>query len=144
MSSTPLLTTPVARTATIRHELTFLNVFRLVQALVYVGLAFSPEGLGWPTLGTPDFARTVTSVYLLFALILLLLNRRSMEYVNLAVSAALIVDIAAAVLAIAAMPIRLAIAPCSSPCAFSSTSCVIMALRAGMATPWRAPTTNRA
>ena len=104
VSSTPLRSTAGARTATIRHELTFLNVFRLVQALVYVGLAFSPEGLGWPALGTPDFARSVTSVYLLFALISLMANRRSMAYANLAVSAALIVDIAAAVLAIVAMP----------------------------------------
>ena len=104
VSSTPLLSTSGARTATIRHELTFLNVFRLVQALVYVGLAFSPEGLGWPALGTPDFARSVTSAYLLFALISLLANRRSMPHANIAVSAALIVDIAAAVLAITAMP----------------------------------------
>jgi hypothetical protein len=57
---------------------------------------------GLAHLGTPDFARTLRR-YLLFALIALLLNRRSMGYVNMAVSAALIVDIVAAVLAIAAM-----------------------------------------
>ncbi|OOG64018.1 two-component sensor histidine kinase [Rhodanobacter sp. B04] len=103
MSSTPPFTTPRAGTATIRHELTFLNVFRLVQALVYAGLAFSPGGMGWPELAKPGLARGVTSAYLLFALIALLFNRRSMAYVNTAVSATLAVDIFAAVLAIGAM-----------------------------------------
>ncbi len=42
VSSTPPFIATRAGTATIRHELTFLNTFRLVQALVYVGLAFSP------------------------------------------------------------------------------------------------------
>ncbi|HEY8681660.1 MAG TPA: two-component sensor histidine kinase, partial [Rhodanobacter sp.] len=103
MSSTSPLSTTRAGTATIRHELTFLNVFRLVQALVYVGLAFSPAGMGWPELGRPDFARTVAALYLVFALIAMLLNRRSMAYATMAVSMMLVVDIAAAVLAIAAM-----------------------------------------
>ena len=103
MSSTTPLTAPRAGTATIRHELSFLNAFRVVQALVYTALAFSPPGLGWPQLATPDFARTVTALYLVFALIALLLNRRSMPYARTAVAATLAVDIAAAVLAIAAM-----------------------------------------
>ncbi|WP_458069910.1 sensor histidine kinase [Rhodanobacter sp. BL-MT-08] len=87
----------------VRHELTFLNVFRVIQALVYVGLAFTPMGLGWPQLGSLNFAGYVVTLYLLFALLSLALNRRSMGFVTLAVSAALVVDIAAAVLAISAM-----------------------------------------
>jgi two-component system sensor histidine kinase PilS (NtrC family) len=103
MSSTPFPPAPREGIATIRHELSFLNVFRLVQALVYVGLAFSNGGLGWLQPGAPDFARSVASLYLLFALVSMLLNRRSMPYARMAVAAALVVDIVAAVLAIAAM-----------------------------------------
>ncbi|MDE2156301.1 MAG: two-component sensor histidine kinase [Xanthomonadaceae bacterium] len=103
MSSTASLYSPATGAATIRHELSFLNVFRLVQALVYVGLAYSPGWLGWPELGAADFAHSVTGLYLLFALVSLLFNRRSMLYANMAVSIALVVDIAAAVLTISAM-----------------------------------------
>ncbi|OOG45487.1 ATP-binding protein [Rhodanobacter sp. C01] len=88
---------------TIRHELTFLNTFRLVQALVYVGLAFSPAGIGWPKLASPQLAHGVAAAYLIFALVALLFNRRSMAYASMAVSVTLAVDIFAAVLAIAAM-----------------------------------------
>ncbi|OOG59069.1 two-component sensor histidine kinase [Rhodanobacter sp. B05] len=103
MSSPALLTDPRAGTATIRHELSFLNVFRLVQSLVYIGLAFSPAGMGWPQLTSPVFARTLSTVYLIFALVALLLNRRSMSYVRTAVAVTLVIDIAAAMMAIAAM-----------------------------------------
>jgi two-component system sensor histidine kinase PilS (NtrC family) len=103
VSSAPPFTASSASPATIRHELSFLNAFRLVQALVYAGLAFSPSGMGWPQLATPGFARTVTTLYLVFALVALLLNRRSMPYARTAVATTLVVDIVAAVLAIAAM-----------------------------------------
>lgn len=103
VSSAPPFNASSASPATIRHELSFLNVFRLVQALVYAGLAFSPSGMGWPELATPGFARTVTTLYLIFALVALLLNRRSMPYARTAVATTLVVDIVAAVLAIAAM-----------------------------------------
>ncbi len=106
VSSTPPFTTApasLASTATIRHELSFLNIFRLIQALVYVALAFSPSALGWPELEAPGFAHGVATVYLIFALIALLLNRRSMGYARSVVSATLVADIAAAVLAISAM-----------------------------------------
>ncbi len=103
MSSAPSLTTSHAGTRAVRHELTFLNVFRVIQALVYVSLAFTPMGLGWPQLGNLGFAGYVTTLYLLFALIMLGLNRRSMAFITLTVSASLVVDIAVAVLAISAM-----------------------------------------
>ncbi len=101
----PFTATRAAAPRTIRHELTFLNTFRLVQALVYAGLAFSPGWMGWPELGhartSPrGVSRPATSV---FALVALLFNRRSMVYVNMAVSVTLTIDIVAAVLAIAAM-----------------------------------------
>ncbi|HWX65465.1 MAG TPA: HAMP domain-containing sensor histidine kinase [Rhodanobacter sp.] len=103
MSSAPPFIASSASPATVRHELSFLNGFRLVQALVYAGLAYSPAGMGWPELATPTFARTVAALYLIFALVALLMNRRSMPYARAAVATTLVVDIVAAVLAIAAM-----------------------------------------
>jgi two-component system sensor histidine kinase PilS (NtrC family) len=103
VSSTALQPNVSSSANATRHEVTFLNVFRLIQALVYVSLAFTPMGLGWPQLAKFNFACYVTGVYLLFAMASLAFNRRSMPYATLAVSASLVVDIAAAVLAISAM-----------------------------------------
>jgi len=103
VSSTPPFVAATPSAVTIRHELSFLNGFRLVQALVYVGLAFGPAGMGWPEMATPGFARAVAMGFLLFALLAVLLNRRSMPFARTVVASALVVDIAAAVLAIAAM-----------------------------------------
>ncbi|MEO5829323.1 MAG: ATP-binding protein [Rhodanobacter sp.] len=101
-STAPFVSAP-ASTPAIRHELSFLNGFRLVQALVYTGLAFSPSGLGWPQLAEPDLAHGMVALYVVFALVMLLLNRRSMPRALSVVAASLVVDIAAAVLAIAVM-----------------------------------------
>ncbi len=103
MSSAPSFTDHHTGTATIRHELSFLNVFRLVQSLVYVGLAFSPAGMGWPDLAQPGFARSLAIGYLIIALVALLLNRRSMDHIRTAVASTLVIDIVAAILAISAM-----------------------------------------
>src|SRR6202008_3352788 len=67
MSAPPNSTTP-------RHELLFLNYFRLAQALVYVGLAFTPAGMGWPHLDSPGLARLVAVTYLLFAVAVVSIN----------------------------------------------------------------------
>jgi two-component system sensor histidine kinase PilS (NtrC family) len=101
VSSTPLPADAPASVTTVRHELSFLNVFRLIQALVYVGLAFGTVGLGGLQPAEPGFARSLVVAYLLFALVMLLLNRRSMPYAKMAVSVALVGDIAAALLAVA-------------------------------------------
>lgn len=87
----------------IRHELFFLNYFRLAQALVYAGLAFSPPALGWPRMVDADFARVVALAYLAFAIATAALTRRTMPWTKLVTSASLVVDIVVAVLAISAM-----------------------------------------
>lgn len=89
--------------ATVRHELSFLNIFRLIQAVVYIGLAFSPAGAGWPELAAPQLARSVAVLHLTFALASLLLGRQSMVHVRAVVAGALVVDITAAVLAVVAI-----------------------------------------
>ncbi len=86
-----------------RHELSFLNVFRLIQAAVYCGLAFGMLPADALQGGAPNLARAVAVVYLLFALVMALFNRRSMPFARMVVSAALVVDIIAAVIAIAVM-----------------------------------------
>ncbi|MEO7067833.1 MAG: ATP-binding protein [Rhodanobacter sp.] len=103
MSSTSSAPTSVTGTAVIRHEVTFLNTFRFVQSLVFMGLAFGPSGLGWIEAGTPGLARAIAVGYLVFASVALALNQRFMARAKLAVSASLVVDIAAAVMAITAM-----------------------------------------
>ena len=79
MSSTVQPAYPSARPApeAARHELLFLNCFRLAQALVYVGLALSPNALGWPKLADAGLARGLAVMFLLFALGVLSLTRRS-------------------------------------------------------------------
>jgi len=96
---------PTARPApeAARHELLFLNCFRLAQALVYIGLALSPSTLGWPKLADVGLARGVAVLFLLFALGMLSLTRRSTPWIRWTVSGALAVDIIAAVLAIITM-----------------------------------------
>jgi two-component system, NtrC family, sensor histidine kinase PilS len=88
---------------TTRHELLFLNYFRLAQALVYVGLAFTPAGMGWPHLDSAALARLVAVVYLLFAVAVVSINHMTRALGWLAILGTLLVDIGAAVLAIAAM-----------------------------------------
>ena len=89
-------------TGAVRHELLFLNFFRLAQALVYTGLAFSPSGLGLPRLTNIDFAHIVALSYLVFAVVVLL-TRHTIQRSRLTVSTTLTVDVAAAVLAVTAM-----------------------------------------
>jgi two-component system sensor histidine kinase PilS (NtrC family) len=103
VSNTPVCAASTTGGATIRHELSFLNVFRLVQSLVYAGLAFAPAGMSWPDLATPNFARAVATLYLFFALVVLLFNRRSMAVARTTVAGTLVVDIVAAIMAIMAM-----------------------------------------
>jgi len=96
---------PTARPApeAARHELLFLNCFRLAQALVYVGLALSPNTIGWPKLADVGLARGVSVLFLLFALGMLSLTRRSTPWIRWTVSGALVVDVIAAVLTIITM-----------------------------------------
>jgi two-component system sensor histidine kinase PilS (NtrC family) len=99
------IASPAQRPATgnLGNELYFLNWFRIAQALVYVGMAFSPPGTHWFTLPQPLFARVVALLYLVFAGLMLWSTRLCMRRLSYSVSAALCVDVAAAVLAIAAM-----------------------------------------
>jgi two-component system sensor histidine kinase PilS (NtrC family) len=94
---------PRRATTAVRHELYFLNYFRLAQAVVYVALAFTPAGMQWIRLTHPDFAQSVVLVYLMAALAILLLTRRLAVIAPVTVSLTLVVDIGVAVMAVIAM-----------------------------------------
>ncbi|WP_266158710.1 sensor histidine kinase [Dyella silvatica] len=86
----------------VRHELFFLNYFRLVQALIYIGLAFIPTA-EWPRLNNVGLAHGVASAYLLLTVLALAFTRRAASRSKLMVSVTLALDIAAAVLTVTAI-----------------------------------------
>lgn len=99
----PQFDAPRAVPAAIRHELLFFNTFRLVQALVYIVLAFAPL---WPSgiaRQAPQSALLITLPYLLFAVAALALTSRCVPYAKATVSVWLVVDIVAAILAISVL-----------------------------------------
>jgi len=57
LSKSPFAAIAIAGTGIVRHELSFLNIFRLIQAVVYAGLAFSTVVGQSLQIGAPDFAR---------------------------------------------------------------------------------------
>ncbi|KJV29103.1 histidine kinase [Luteibacter yeojuensis] len=92
-----------ANQATARHELFFFNYFRLGQAAVYTALAFRPEHMAWPALPDPVLARGMALAYLFAALVMVARTRTMLHRPVLAVSIGLVLDIAAAVLALILM-----------------------------------------
>jgi len=89
---------------TIRRELYVLNLFRVLQALVYVALSFSEVAVNWLPVRAPTLARLTAAVYLLFALVALLRTRQMPRLLTASVSASLGADVAAALLATLMMP----------------------------------------
>ncbi len=96
-------TRPAPAGETVRRELYFFNLFRVLQATVYTGLAFSPLAVQWVVLSQPLLARVTAMLYLLFALIALAQTRQWLPKLSLNVAIALSVDVLAALLAILSM-----------------------------------------
>ena len=96
-------TRPAPAGETVRRELYFFNLFRVLQATVYTGLAFSPLAVQWVVLSQPLLARITAVLYLLFALIALAQTRQWLPKLSLNVAIALSVDVLAALLAILSM-----------------------------------------
>jgi two-component system, NtrC family, sensor histidine kinase PilS len=89
---------------TVRRELYVLNLFRVLQALVYVALSFSAVAVDWLPVRAPALARLTAAVYLLFALLTLLRTRQMPRQLTASVSACLGIDVSAALLAALMMP----------------------------------------
>ena len=106
--STPPQTalTPRALSAgdTLRRELYVLNLFRVLQALVYVALSFSEVAVDWLPVRLPALARLTAAAYLLFALVALLRTRQMPRLLTANVGACLGIDVLAALLAALMMP----------------------------------------
>lgn len=81
-----------------------LNLYRVLQALVYVGLSFSQALIDWMPIRAPVPARVMAALYLLFALLALLRTRRMPRRLNAVIAAFLGVDVIAALLAALMMP----------------------------------------
>ncbi len=87
----------------IRNEFYFTNLFRVLQGTVYVGLAFSALALEWVHLSNPVLARTTAVCFLFFALLVLARTQAWLPKVQSRVPMLLVIDIAAALLAVIAM-----------------------------------------
>ncbi|UXI67691.1 ATP-binding protein [Tahibacter amnicola] len=88
---------------TARRELYFFNLFRILQACVYAGLAYSPLAVTWVDLRYPALARASSLAYLIFALVAFMQTDTWLRRVTVNVALALVLDILAAVCAIASL-----------------------------------------
>ncbi len=87
----------------LHNDFYFTNLFRVLQGATYTAMAFSALALTWVKLDWPLMARATALAYLLFAVAVLLTTRRWLPRVQWALPLFVLVDIAAATLAIVAM-----------------------------------------
>lgn len=79
-----------------RREIYFFNLYRCLQAVVYIGLVFSPYAFDWVRLTHPMLGRATALVYLVIALGLLLATDHLRARPRLTIGMALVGDILAA------------------------------------------------
>lgn len=86
-----------------RRELYFFNLYRFLQAAVYLALAFGPVQADWARLVYPQLAAATALGHLGLALLLLVNTERLRQHLGTGIGLALLVDIAAASLMMAAL-----------------------------------------
>jgi len=79
-----------------RRELYFFNLYRLLEAVVYTGLVFSPAAVNWIKLSHPTVGHVASLGYLAAALVLLFLTDRMRRNMNASIGFALTLDSIAA------------------------------------------------
>ncbi|MBO9665047.1 ATP-binding protein [Dokdonella sp.] len=79
-----------------RRELYFFNLYRCLEAVVYVALVYSPYAVEWVKVTRPLLGQVVAGVYLIVSLALLFGTDRLRARLANGISAALFVDILAA------------------------------------------------
>jgi two-component system sensor histidine kinase PilS (NtrC family) len=79
-----------------RRELYFFNLYRCFQAVVYIGLVYSPLAVDWVRLDRPALGRVVALAYVVIALVLLIGTPRLRNRVVAGISIALLIDVVAA------------------------------------------------
>jgi two-component system sensor histidine kinase PilS (NtrC family) len=86
-----------------RREIYFFNLYRCLQAVVYIGLVFSPYAVDWVRLSHPQLGRVTALVYVAFALVWLFATDRLRTRRALTIGVALVIDILAASLVATAL-----------------------------------------
>lgn len=79
-----------------RRELYFFNLYRLLEAVVYIGLVFSPLAVDWITISHTGLGRLVAVLYLGLAAVLLLWTDRMRRRMSASIGLALALDAVAA------------------------------------------------
>ncbi|HEY6940461.1 MAG TPA: hypothetical protein VI238_03240, partial [Dokdonella sp.] len=73
---TQLLDTTASPGDITRRELYFFNLYRCLEAVVYVGLVFSPFAVDWVHVSRPLLGQIASSTYLVVAIALLIGTER--------------------------------------------------------------------
>jgi two-component system sensor histidine kinase PilS (NtrC family) len=79
-----------------RRELYFFNLYRLLEAVVYLALVFSPMAVDWIRISHPDLGISVALVYCAMAIILLISTDRMRRRLSASIGLALTLDTLAA------------------------------------------------
>jgi two-component system sensor histidine kinase PilS (NtrC family) len=86
-----------------RRELYFFNLYRVLEAVVYVALVFSPLAVDWIKISHSMLGRIVAVSYLALAIVLVISTDRMRHRLVASIGAALVLDIVAAVLVLIAI-----------------------------------------
>ncbi len=79
-----------------RRELYFFNLYRCLEAVIYIGLVATPFAVEWVTVSRPMLGQIAAAIYLVIAIGLLIGTERLRRRLVGSISASLLVDIVAA------------------------------------------------
>lgn len=86
-----------------RRELYFFNLYRCLEAVVYIGLVATPFAVEWVTVSRPMLGQAAAAIYLVVAIGLLVGTDRLRPRLVGAISGSLLIDIVAASLVLVAL-----------------------------------------
>lgn len=86
-----------------RRELYFFNLYRVLEAVVYIGLVFSPLAVDWIKVTHSMLGRLVALTYLALAIILVISTDRMRRRLSASIGVALVLDIVVAALILSAI-----------------------------------------
>ena len=86
-----------------RRELYFFNLYRCLEAVIYIGLVATPFAVEWVTVSRPMLGQIAAAIYLVIAIGLLIGTERLRTRLVGTISASLLVDIVAASLVLVSL-----------------------------------------
>ena len=86
-----------------RRELYFFNLYRCLEAVIYIGLVATPFAVEWVTVSRPMLGQIAAAIYLVIAIGLLIGTERLRMRLVGTISASLLVDIVAASLVLVSL-----------------------------------------